>query len=354
MSRIAAPLLVLLVGAPAAGTSATKTTVKVLVRTKTPIAAFAQNGGSVAWGVERAKGCKAALHIRLLATGRERVVYAPRCYDYPFYEPQLVGFAGGRALWLAGDVVSHWGDDTYLLAAGAGATRAHRLAYVPQQFGGGEWVTAIVSDATTLAYGFVNSGCNENEGTCDSYPITGTVFTLAGTTRKAVPQSGPPLDLAIAGNRIALLPARQSGTQADQWSVPPADDPLVVRNLATGSLVAAIPPVGGSFHEVSLSGNTVAAFVKRPDGLHVERYNASSGQLVDSTLVPANSSDLSLAGVRAVFRSGRKIELIAAGSTTVATIAVASATPIALSVSGNRVAWAENRGGGGRIVAVVL
>jgi len=98
MSRIAALLFVLLIAAPAAGTSATRTNVKVLVRTKTPIAAFAQNAGSVAWGVERAKGCRAALHIRLLAKGRERVVYAPRCFDYPFYEPQLVGLAGGRVV----------------------------------------------------------------------------------------------------------------------------------------------------------------------------------------------------------------------------------------------------------------
>ena len=354
MSRIAALLFVLLVAAPAAGTSATRTNVKVLVRTKTPIAAFAQNAGSVAWGVERAKGCRAALHIRLLAKGRERVVYAPRCFDYPFYEPQLVGLAGGRALWLAGNVVSHWGDDTYLLVAGAGATRAHQLAYVPQQWGGGEWVTAIVSNGEVLAYGFVNSGCNENEGNCDSYPITGAAFTLVGTTRKPIPQSEPPLDLAVAGNRVALLPARLSGNQADQWSIPPANDPLVVRNLTTGSLVVQIPPAGGSFRELALSGNTVAAFVTRSDGLHVERYNASSGRLVDSTLVPANSSDLSLAGARAVFRSGRKIELIAAGSTTVATLAVAGAEPIALSVSGNRVAWAENRRGTGRIVAIVL
>lgn len=354
MSRIAALLLVLLVAAPAAGTSAPKTALKVLVRTKAPIAAFAQNGGSVAWGVEHAKGCKAALHVRVLATGKERVVFAPRCYDYPFYQPQLVGLAGGRALWLAGNIVSHWGDDTYLLVAAAGATRAHQLAYVPQQFGGGEWVTAIVSDGTTLAYGFVNSGCNENEGSCDSYPITGAAFMLAGTTRRAVPQSGPPLDIAVSGSRIALLPGPQSGTAADQWSVPPTDDPLIVRNLATGSLVVTIPPAGGSFHEVALSGTTVASFVTRSDGLRLERYDASSGQLIDSTLVPANSSDLSLAGGRAVFQSGRKIELIAAGSTTVTTLAVAAADPIALSVSGNRVAWAENSRGAGRIVAVVF
>jgi hypothetical protein len=40
---------------------------------------------SVAWGVERAKGCKRALHIRVLATGRERVSYTPRSYDKPLY-----------------------------------------------------------------------------------------------------------------------------------------------------------------------------------------------------------------------------------------------------------------------------
>jgi hypothetical protein len=354
VSRIATLLLVVLIAAPAAGSSATRTGVKVLVSTKTPIAAFAQNGGSVAWGVEHARGCKAALHIRVLATRKERVVFAPRCYDYPFYQPQLVGLAGGRTLWLAGDIVSHWGDDTYLLVAGAGATRAHRFAYVPQQSGGGEWVTAIVSDGTTLDYGFVNSGCNLNEGSCDSYPITGAAFALTGTTRRAVPQSGPALDIAVSHNRIALLPASLSGTAADQWSTPPADDPLVVRSLATGSLVVQIPPAGGSFHEVALSGNTVASFVTRSDGLHLERYDASNGQLIDSTLVPASSSNLSLAGGRAVFQSGRKIELIAAGSTTVTTLAVAAADPIALSVSGNRVAWAENSRGAGRIVAVVF
>lgn len=83
-------------------------------------------------------------------------------------------------------------------------------------------------------------------------------------------------------------------------------------------------------------------------------YDASTGTLVDATAVPANASDLSLARGRAVFTSGRKIELVDAGSTTVTTLAVAASRPIGLSVVGDRVAWAESGRRGGRIVAATL
>lgn len=331
--------------------SRTAPRVRVLVSTKTQVAAFAQNGDEVAWGVERASGCKAAVHIRSLGSGRERVVIAPRCFDYPFYGPVLA-VAKRTVLWQAGNVVSHWGDDTSLLIAGPSATRAHRLALVQQQWGGGEWVTAIVSNRNTIAWGYLDSGCNMNEGDCSQYPITGTVFRLVAGARKAVPQSGPALEIAVSGNRLALLPARDSGSVEDEWSIPPADDPLVVRNLTSGDPIVEIPPSDGSFREVALSADVAAVLVRRSDGRYIDRYSVPGGELIDSTAVAANASDLSLAGADAVFRSGRKVELIKAGSTTAVTLAVAAADPIGLSASGGRIAWAENLRHGGRIVTL--
>jgi hypothetical protein len=326
--------------------------VRMLVSTRKPVAAFAQNGHEVAWGVERSSGCKAAVHIRSLSSGRERIVTAPRCFDYPFYEPALA-VAGGNVLWQAGDAVSHWGDDTTLLVAGPSATRAHRLALVQQQWGGGQWVTSIVNDKATIAWGYLDSACNMNESDCEeTYPITGAVFRLVRGARKAVPQSGPTLDIAVSGDRLALLPARDSGDVEDEWSIPPADGPLVVRSLTSGDLIVEIPPSDGTFREVALSTHTVAVLVKRSDGHYVDRYRVPGGELIDSTAVAANASDLSLAGADAVFRSGRKIELIKAGSTTAVTLAVAAGEPIGLSVSGRRIAWAENLSRGGRIVAL--
>ncbi|MGZ4397870.1 MAG: hypothetical protein ACXVZ1_05565 [Gaiellaceae bacterium] len=337
---------------PSAGTGGSPSFVpKLLVQTEAPIAAFAQNGDELAWGVERARGCKAALHLRSLRSGRERVVLAPRCYDYPFYS--AVGISVGRVLWVAGSAGGHSWDYTGLLVAGAGSGRARQLSNLFQTWGGGERVTAVASDGPTLVYGYLDSACNMDEGSCERYPITGNAYRLVGAKAKAIPGSGPALAVAVSGSRVALLPARHVGVGEDEWQLPPKLGPIAIRNVESGSLITAIEPRGGTYREVAISKSAIAAIIQRPDGRYVDRFT-SSGKPIDSVEVPAGASDLCLAGASAIFRSGRRIELLAAGSARSRTLATAAEQPIGLSTSGDRIAWADNVHGKGRILAVEL
>jgi hypothetical protein len=328
--------------------------VRVLVRTSKPIAAFAQNGDLIAWGQEKGAGCRAAVHVRTLSTGRERVVAAPRCFSYPFYDEAAFGVAPGRLLWLAGEVQGHSADDTFLIAALGAATKARVVKDVYQTWGGGDYVPRVAGDGQTLAYAFLSSDCNVNEGNCDNYDIGGAAYLYTATGPKAVPSSGPALDMAVSGNRIALLPARHHGVAEDQWAVPPKYGPLGIRDLASGRLVAAVPPRGGTFISVALSETTAAVLVKRQGQLWVERYNAATGVRVDATAVPAKARSLALAGARAVFRVANAVETIAPGSTKVTQLAAMKGDAVGLSVSGSRIAWAESSRGGGRVVALKL
>jgi len=71
--------------------------------------------------------------------------------------------------------------------------------------------------------------------------------------------------------------------------------------------------------------------------------------------VPAQTTaSLALADGAVVFRVGNSIRTVDLTSQAVKTIATATATPIGLSASGSRVAWAENVNGRGRIRAVTL
>jgi hypothetical protein len=99
----------------------------------------------------------------------------------------------------------------------------------------------------------------------------------------------------------------------------------------------------------------LAALERTPLGLRLGWYSPSGGALSGSVPVPEGTSpELSAGATLIVFHVGRSIRSVDVTSNRVRTLARAASTPIGLSVEGDRVAWAENVKGRGRIRDLIV
>lgn len=109
---------------------------------------------------------------------------------------------------------------------------------------------------------------------------------------------------------------------------------------------------------VAVGGGRVAVLsvLAQTDKAQISLFDAATGALQHAVNVP-NAPPLELAGVGGkwfVVRTGRTVRLLNGETLRLATLAVLRADPIGISVSGRRVAWAENGRSGGRIRALTL
>jgi WD40-like Beta Propeller Repeat len=126
------------------------------------------------------------------------------------------------------------------------------------------------------------------------------------------------------------------------------------RDARSGAAISSFSSAGAA-QAVALSPSLGAVLVKGFFGERVELYDPRSGAPRGTVPVPPTTApEISIAGGRIVFRTGRKVQMLDAASRKISPLAVAGATPIGLSIEGRRVAWAENSGGHGRIRAVKL
>ncbi|MFL5915005.1 MAG: hypothetical protein ACJ752_05130 [Gaiellaceae bacterium] len=107
----------------------------------------------------------------------------------------------------------------------------------------------------------------------------------------------------------------------------------------------------------ALAGN-IAAIRNVIEGVaQIALYDATTGEQLAQVAVGSARDAFSVAGADrqwVVFHRGRTISALNVGTHRVVHLATAAAGPLDLSVSGRRVAWAENLRGGGRIRAVEL
>jgi Tol biopolymer transport system component len=127
---------------------------------------------------------------------------------------------------------------------------------------------------------------------------------------------------------------------------------LQIHDAHSGLLLARAELDNGA-REVALSESFAAVLAADAATAHVSLYGRD-GSPRGSVSVPPNAKDLSMAGSRAVFHTGKTIWLLDARTRKAVRLTAASATPIGLSIDGNRIAWAENLGKRARIRAVVL
>jgi hypothetical protein len=106
---------------------------------------------------------------------------------------------------------------------------------------------------------------------------------------------------------------------------------------------------------VGLSTAVLAVLGRSAGNLVLDWYDVSTGSTLGELRLPRDASPaLSVSDSAIVFRVGRSIRAVAVNGARIRTVARASGTPVGLSIAGNRIAWAENVGGRGRIRAVTL
>jgi hypothetical protein len=343
-----------------AGARALKSTRTVLT-TKTPIRAFAQDSSRIAW-------IGAKWHVDVRGTGRRPTTVLVGT-AHPFAGnggvPSQLAVAGARVLW-----TRHGGGNFLETSVWVGKAETRHsakmifLAAALREGGRGGYFGPIVGAGSTLAYTDVDYECVD-ENDCSELaeqpsPSNG-VFRVTGTTGTTqLPVAVPgATELAVSGNRIALLPAPEqvAATQLSNPNSPPPPAPgtsVEIRDATTGSLDAQFTPPG-TVRALALSGEIAAVVDELGNGTReIERYDANTGTLLQVTAGLAPGNSLSVAGQTLIYAVGDDIEAMNAATGEQHLLATSPGTPIGLSVAGKRVAWAVNGHGHGRVLAVTL
>ncbi|MGD0715112.1 MAG: hypothetical protein ABSB24_13155 [Gaiellaceae bacterium] len=330
------------------------------------ISAFAQDGPVLAWFEASSTDCNAVIvnqigngtYIKLPATTTQNVTCR-----WEVVPPVQLSLAGQNLLWTLREAAPPAPlPFDYVLGAGVGDPNERRfleIAHAKQ--GAGLWLGGIAGDSDTLVYA-VTSVDYVNEVTCLSDPSLpgacalkiagGGIHRTVGRSDTLVPQTSAAVAVAAAGTTVAYVPAVAIGKHGQPLAG--AHTPIEIRNAATGELIGEVTPRGTPV-AIALSSTMLATLERTPLGLRLGWYAPSGGSLGGSVPVPKDASPELSAGARLiVFHVGRSIRCVDVTSGRVRTLAGAASTPIGLSVEGNRVAWAENVKGRGRIRDLIV
>jgi dipeptidyl aminopeptidase/acylaminoacyl peptidase len=124
---------------------------------------------------------------------------------------------------------------------------------------------------------------------------------------------------------------------------------IEVRRVREGRLVRSLVP-RGNLLSLGLSNRFVATAVEEKGAKHylIQVYSLPGGRLLRSVTTSARVNQpglplVAVSGSRFVYSDGREVRLLDVRTGKRAQLAVAKVAPIALSISGNRVVWIENR-----------
>ena len=159
--------------------------------------------------------------------------------------------------------------------------------------------------------------------------------------------------MAASGNDVAYVPATGTST-VDGRPLASLDVPVEVRDVDTGSLVASVSPEAAPL-TIGLSSTVIGVLGSSGGRLVLSWYALATGKQIGTLRLPLGASpELSVGTGAIVFRVGRSIRVVDVHTKRIRTVAKAAGAPIGLSIAGNRVAWAENVAGRGRIRAITL
>jgi hypothetical protein len=339
------------------------------------IAAFAQDGGLVAWFAPTVtKGCNevwlwqlGSVRQPLPAQGVKN--HNVTCgWQVPAGSPVGLAVAGNGGspalLWTLHESAARALKFDYVLGATVADTRERRFQEVAHaSHGAGQWLAGVAGSGSTLVYAVAEVAYKnqvdclsapEAPGACDLKIVGGGIYRVVGRSAP-VPIDHAPASVAVAasGGDIALVPA--VGTSAaDGRPLASPDAGVEVRDAVTGSVVTSVSPNGTPI-AIALSGGTLAVLSRFAGKLGLSWYDPPTGKELGSMTVPAATAHaLSAGDGLIVFRVGRSIRAVDTATKRARTVAKAAATPIGLSIAGRRIAWAENLDGHARIRAITL
>jgi hypothetical protein len=181
----------------------------------------------------------------------------------------------------------------------------------------------------------------------------GGVYRIVGRQPpKLIDGTDAAIAVAASGSTVAYIPAAtvaKGGLPAAA-----ADLPIEVVDSDTGDSTARVQPQGTPL-AIALAPHVLAALERTPLGLRLAWYDSATGRAAGSVPVAGTASpEVSTTDRVAVYRVGRNVHAVDLATSRDTRLVRAAATPIGLSLEGNRVAWAENVKSGGRIRALYL
>ena len=338
------------------------------------IAAFAQDGNLVSWFAPSSSGCNEVwvwqldgAQQRLPAQGAES--HNVTCtWQVPAGSPVGLAIAGNDGspalLWTLHEAAAQAVRFDYVLGAAVADPNERRFQEVAHTTkGAGLWLGGVSGSSNSLVYAVADVAYRDQlaclstpnaHGACQLKIDGGGVYRIVGR-KPPLPVKGAPAAVAVAasGDNIAVIPAF-GVSSTDGRPLGSANVPVQVRNSLNGALTASVTPNGTPL-AVALSGETLCLLGKTGDKLLLSWYDLSKGGLAGFVHMPTGTApEISIAGHTIVFHVGRSIRTVDTATRRITTVAKAAAAPIGLSVTGNRVAWAENVAGRGRIRDVLL
>jgi hypothetical protein len=306
------------------------------------IEAFAMDGNRIAW---MSGGCR-TVRVRSLSGGKAAVLGSASRTECDNRGTPMLALAGKRALWT--ELTFGNFTYTYVLTRAVGEwAGAKQIDYLVHQNDlDGEWLTSTAGHGGTLAYAdLVVSGKTLPDETDVYFADRGSARRVVGRSKRVLPAQGPPLKIAVAGGRIAVVYADRAEHQSVVLRAS-----QTVRVLDLGGHTVSTLSLGGRPRAIAITPPYVALLLGNRVALY--RYDTPVGMPGHISDPHFTSPELDAAGTLVVGRAGREIWLYDIAAGRARRIATAATTPIGLSIEGHTVAWAENVRGRGRIRAV--
>jgi hypothetical protein len=346
------------VGSGASGAEGPQT---IYRSTAGPISAFAADGSLLAWFAPGGHTCNAVhvlslsgVKVTLPKPGTDNVT----CRWSVGAAPVRLAIAetSGAALWTLHERSQV--DLDYVVGADASQPlerRFDQLAHTPA--GAGLWLGGIAGSGSTLVYAvtvvsYIDQVACLSGGSCRLKIAGGGVRLVLGRRNPLIRGTGPAVALAASAGRIAYIPAAGVG----KHGLPVANSAVSVpvRSAQGGALLAQVEPDGLPLG-IALAPHVLAMVERGVDKTDIDWYDPESGDQLGSVRVPRSTSPgLSATDQVIVYRVGRAVHAIDVATATARTLLTAPVSPIGLSLDGDRLFWAENVRGRGRIRSLSL
>ena len=344
-----------------AGTSGAGGPQTVYRSTTGPISAFAADGSLLAWFAPGGHTCN-AVHV-LSLSGVKLTLPKPgtdnvTCRWSIGAAPVRLAIAetSGAALWTLHQRSQV--DLDYVVGADASDPLERRFDQLAHTLSGaGLWLGGIAGSGSTLAYAvtvvaYVDQVACLSGGSCRLKIAGGGVRLVVGRRNPLIPGTGPAVALAASSGRIAYIPA--AGVGKDGLPVASSGVSIPVRSAQGGALLARIEPQGLPVG-IALAPHLLALVERGSDVTDIDWYDPDSGDQLGSVRVPsATGTHLSATDQVIVYRVDHTVREIDVATATTRTLVTAPVRPIGLSLDGNRLFWAENIRGKGRIRSLGL
>jgi hypothetical protein len=366
MRPLTAALVAAAVAAPASAAAVHPST--LYVRPHGPIVAFAQDRGLVAWFAPGTGRACNVVHVLSPSNGLHWVLPAhgrsahnvtcswpiPHAASLP--SVQLALAVDGRSssvLWTLREEAPPF---DYLLGASLTDTHERRFQELAHgRAGQGLWLGGIAGDGDTLVYAVTSVeyldevGCLAGKHPACARRIgrEGGLYRVVGRQPPHhVPGTRAAIAVAVSGRAAAYIAAARVGR--DGRPVPAAARSIHLVAARSGKPLRTITPRGEPL-ALALTRHRILTLERTRRGLLLGSY-ARAGKRSWWVRVPSRTALRLTATDRvAVFHVGVKIRAVDLASHRVRTVAAAARPPIGLTLSGRRLAWAENVNGRGRI-----